>query len=144
MEISKLGLPVWLALRAVCIGTSVVGALRLLVVESARPTDRVMCEAHSGTIFGTDDPLPEAGAAVGAPFRHSAGSGGLVAQLIAVRGGHVSLDSFALGGDERGGWDEVGEEGEAKVYGFAEAAGLFPLGVRLILVAEAHMIGDLL
>ena len=103
-----------------------------------------MGEAHSGTVFGTDDPLPEAGAALGAVWRHSAGSGGLVAQIVAVRGGHVSLDDFTLGGDEGGSWDEVGEEGEAEVEGLAEAAGLLPLGVRLVLVAEAHVIGDLL
>lgn len=102
-----------------------------------------MRETHSGAILRAHNPLPKTGTA-GTSRRDCARSGRLITEIVAVSGRHVALDHVSLPGNEREWLDKEGEEGQTEVQGLVHPVSFLPLAVRLILVAKAHVIGDLL
>ena len=140
---SDSGVPVFDALGAVSVSTSIVWAFWLLVEKFAGSANCVMSETHGGAVLGAHDPLPEASTASDT-LRHCAGGCCRVASIKAVCSRDVAFNDVFLLVVQSKCRNEKRKELKTERQGIVHPLYLFPLGLGTIFVAEAHMVRDLL
>ena len=117
--------PIIDANTAVGIGTGEVWACGLLVVVRTGSADCMLGETLSLSVFSGDDPLPKTCTTL-ATFRHSTSGSACERVVIAICGGHVSLDYVALTRDQTERWEEDREECKTKVQGCIHSFSFLP------------------
>ena len=102
-----------------------------------------MRETHGRAVLGAHDPLPEASTAWGA-YRDCARCRSCIAYIIAVCSRDVAFDHVFLLVVQSQRRNEQRKEGKTEFQGLIHLFSFLPLGAGMILVAETHMVRDLL